>query len=249
MKMQNLKKVNISHVALHALFIPCDRPDLAKKVEPGVQDTVKIVTEMLSRDMDDSVVRIDDAIEMIGGNPKKMRKHINDAIRISCDEYVGNFGRPPIIPADSFIYIVAALAMKELGRFAENLDEYIVMTQISDFIDIGAIENEHDMSCYVMLNDYFIECLVAKERLPLTPFIRDPDRSYVTSRRVKKFFRKNGWYDNPEELWMMLRIDSTSTPTMSQITTSLLRLFKKLRKIELEVEEDYELHKAFDQKK
>ena len=247
MKIQNLKKVNISHVALHALFIPCDRIDLIKKVEPGVQDTVKIVTEMLSHDMNDSVIRINDAIEMIGGNPKKMRRNINAAIKVSYDDYDGKYGRPPIIPADQFVYIVAALAIKELGRFSDDLDDFVAMTYLSDFIDIGAIENEYDMSCYMLLMDYFIECLARNEQLSLTNFVKNTASPYATISRLKRFFKKNDWYDQPELLMAMFKIQNVS-PTPSTIAHALYRVLVKVREIEEEAAEEYELNKAFDQK-
>lgn len=228
MKIQNLEKVNISHVAMHALLIPCNRADLIKKVEPGVQDTVKIVTVMLSHDMDDSIIRVNDAVEMIGGNLRKMRKNIDDAIRISCEGYEGNFGRPEIIPADQFIYIVAALAIKELGRFADDVNEYTVMTRTADILDVGAIHSGYDMSCYVMMINYEINCLERDEQLSLTSFIKATNSPYATTARLKKFLKKNRWYDDEEELLSVLKIRQPA-PTPSTIAHALFRALRKMR--------------------
>ena len=240
MKIQDLKKVNIDHVTLHALLVPCDQPELFKKVRPGVQDTVRIVTAMLSHNLSDDVIRIDSAAEMVGGNVKKMRDNISDAIKISCDEYEGNFGRPPIIPVDQFVYLVVALSVQEFGRFTDDPNEYIVMSHLSDYLDIGAIQDEYDMRCYIFLIDYFIDCLTRNERLPLSQAIEMADSPYVTSQRLKKYLRKNGWFSDPDEVLELLKIKSAA-PTPTQVADSIFRsLKKKLKRLKKEAAEQAE---------
>ena len=248
MEARNLEKVNLSHVVLHALLIPCNRPDeLAKRIEPGVRDAVRIVTTMLSHGVDDDVVKISDAIEMTGGNVRNMRKHISNAIRISCEEYDGNFGRPPMIPVDQFIYIVTVLAIKDLGRFTDSLDEFTAMTQLIEFIDISAINDEYDMRCFIFLIDYFTKCLQENEKVSLSREIKNYNSRFVTKRRLKNFFRKNNWYEDFDGFKTLFGVTLSEAPTLTQITNPLFKVLKDAREVEKEMSETYSFSDQIDE--
>ncbi len=238
----NLKKVNIKHIVLHALLIPHNRQDLEKKVETAVQDTVKIVTAMLSRNMDSSVIRVNDAIKMIGGDTRKIRKRIDEAIRLGSDEFTYDddgvvqmsdacvvlrepiklFEKPPIIPVDNFIYIVVILCLQALSANIEDLDEAIVMNELSSFIDIGTVKSEYDMSCYCFLIDYFIECLRSDDDNSFMFYLQEYKSPYVTTKRMKSFLR--GSYDEKTKLDALLI--KCSNPSSAIIANSILRCLK-----------------------
>lgn len=236
---RHLKEINISHITLHALLIPCDRPDLAKKVEEGVRDTVRIVTAMLSHNMDDNVINTKDAAKMIGGDIKKMRAHIDAAIKVGCDEFNDDeVDCPPAIPADQLIYLVATLSIKEIGCLSDDLNERIVMTQLPDFLDIGAIRSASDMRCYLFLMDYLTECLSHDDLGNVMFRLEGSGDPYVTPQRMRNFIKNNYWYNDPEELLGMFMIHHTS-PKVPRVVKALFEVLTKAREVTVEMEEYY----------
>ena len=205
-----------------------------------------MVTEMLSQDMLPYAIRFADVAQLVGTNAKDAKSTIRNLLKLGQDYYDGTYGRPFLIEPERALYITATLVIQEYGRKSDNPIEYTVRYNISDFIDIGAIETAYDIANYVFLIDYFERCLHLG-KTSITKFMKDNCNNLVTQTRLKRFIEKNYWYDNPEG--NAFCNFSSLTPSIPEVTNKLYEIFVDIRKVEEEMREDWELNQAFDSKK
>lgn len=242
-----LRNINVRRLAKYVIFETSDiKPEIETKAQKGLRDIECVVTEMLSQDMLSHIIRFDDAAESVGICAKDARHNIRKAIKVGQKHYDGTYGRPCDIEPEQAIYLVAALVIQEYGRRTDNLSEYVVRNHIGDYLDMGAIKTEYDMSCYVLLIDYFERCL-EHGKVSITKFVNDHKSSLATSRRLNNFIKENSWYGDEDAVDETLGIYA-SQPKLSDVTNALLDEFKLIREKAEKEKEEYELNQACDNK-
>lgn len=245
MKHDLLSHINMTRLVKLVLFNTSDvAPDIETKASKGIRDIERIVVEMFSQEMLQYAIRLDDAAEIIGISPKETRRNIRKAIKIGQEFYDGTYGRPCDIEPEQAVYIVTALAIQEYGRKSDDISEYVVRKYISDYLDIGSITSEYDMSCYVFLIEYFEHCLTYG-KVSITKFLKTNANPFVTSRRLNNFMKRNDWYGDAEDVDRAIGL-YTAQPRLSDVTNALLNVFDTIRECELSVKEEYDLNHAFN---
>ena len=241
-----LRSINVTRFAKYVVFNTCDiSPEVDAKAQKGLDCLEKMVTEMLSQDVLPYAVRFSDVAQLVGTNTKDAKRTIRNLLKLGHECYDGTYGRPIVIEPERALYITTALVIQEYGRKSANPIEYTVRYNISDFIDIGAIENEYDMANYVFLIDYFERCLHLG-KISISKFMKDNCSNLVTQTRLKRFIEKNYWYGDPES--NVINNFSCLTPSVSEVANRLYKIFVDIQKIEEEMHEDWELNQAFDSK-
>jgi len=247
MKFNNeyLRSINIERFAKYAIFDSCDiDPTVLSKATKGIQITGRMVTEMLAHEVSDYATRFSDLADMLGVSEQEAKRMIRAAVKVGYDQYDGTYGHPIKLEPEQLIYIVAALTIQEYGRKTDNLDEYVVRRFLSDYVDIGAIESDHDMSCYAFLIDYFEYCL-GNEKVPITRYLKSFAGTKVTSKRLMSFFKRNFWYNDANAAEKVIGYACCS-PKLADITNSIYGALCSIRKLVQEEHEEYLLNKAFD---
>ena len=241
-----LRSINVTRFAKYVVFNTCDiTPEVEAKAQKGLSCLEKMVTEMLSQDMLPYAIRFADVAQLVGTNAKNARSTIRQLLKLGQDYYDGTYGRPVLIEPERAVYITTALVIQEYGRKSDNPIEYTVRYNISDFIDIGAIESAHDIANYVFLIDYFERCMHLG-KISISKFMKDNGNSLVTPTRLKRFIEKNYWYGNSES--NVIENFTCLTPSVSEVANRLYEIFVDIQKIEEEMHEDWELNQAFDSK-
>lgn len=241
-----LDHINVTRFVKYVAFNTCDiAPEVETKIQKGLSCFEKMITEMLSQDMLPYAIRFADVAQLVGTNEKDAKKQIRSVLKLGQEYYDGTYGRPIMIEPERALYITAALVIQEYGRKINDLDEFVVRYNISDFLDIGAIENEYDMACYAFLIDYFESCLSYNKKLPITKYLKENGNSFVTSTRLKRYLERNDWYGD-ENLTDEIGFPG-ATPRVSDVTSTLVDIFFKIREVEKEINEEWELDQAFKQ--
>ncbi|MBR1801935.1 hypothetical protein IJ768_01750 [Candidatus Saccharibacteria bacterium] len=241
----NLHHVNIRIQAIKVLFMSDNvAPENIKLAEQGIQDIEKLVTAILTQDVLPHAVAIDDAAEIAGGNPRKMRRNIREAIKAGQEHYDGTYGRPMITNVDNLVYLVTALTIRESGRKSDDINIFVVRTELFDFINPETIETAYDMSCYAFLVEYF-ENALDFEKKPLMKFLQDYNNKFVTKTRIIRLFEKQEWYFDAAQCKALLKIDSEQ-PKLLDVTKEFYKKLLDIKKVEQEIAEDYELNQTFD---
>jgi hypothetical protein len=241
-----LDHINITRFAKYVAFNTCDiAPEAETKIQKGMSCLEKMITEMLSQDVLPYAIRFGDVAQLVGTNEKDAKRLIRGVLKLGQESYDGTYGRPATITPEHALYITTALIIQEYGRKINDLDEFVVRYNISDFLDIGAIETEYDMACYAFLIDYFESCLKYNKKLPLLKYLKENGNSFVTSTRLKRYFERNDWYG---DLNLTAEIGfPAATPKVSDVTSTLVDIFFKIREVEKEINEEWELDQAFKQ--
>jgi hypothetical protein len=191
--------------------------------------------------MSSSVVRVNDAIKMIGGDTRKIRKCIDEAIKLGSEEFtyeddsvvkmsesciifrepIKIVGKPPVITVDNYIYIVVALCLQALCKYASDLEETTVMNELPSWISVETIKTEYDMSCYCFLIDYFTECLRSGDDGYFMFYLQEYNSPYVTTKRMKAFLRNN--FDQQGLQGLLIKC---SNPSSAIIANAILNCLK-----------------------
>ena len=245
MKTTNLEHVNIGRLATLVIFEDYDvRPDIEPKVKKGIHDTEVLVAEMLSQDALPHIIRINDAAEMLGVSGKEMKKEIKHAMKIAYENSGAKYWRPVEISPEQIVYLTMGLTITQAGRFAEDIDEMVVRTNIWEFFDVFAIEDEYDISCFIFLIDYLETCLKLGKK-SITKFLKEHSSKFVTNTRIMNYLRKNDWYGYIDRVRDRFGVESSS-PKLGELMDAAYERMLAIKESEEAANEEFEIDKAFD---
>ena len=244
----DLTHVDIQTQAIKALFrADSVAPEIVKKAEPGLRVIEKFVSTVLAQEVLPHAVAFDDVVEIMGGNPRKVRHDIREAIKVGQEFYDGTYGRPDIDSPDHIVYVVTAMVIRETGRKNRDINTYISRVYMPKFINLRRIKSPYDLSCYAFLVDYFEHALYFG-RKPITKSLKDHSGKYLTSRRIMNLLERQDWYGDFDKVKGKLGIGAYS-PKLSEFTNAVFEILLKEKGEELRRAERYELDKAFDNSK
>ena len=245
-KTEILDSINVNRFAKYIVFNTCDiAPELITKARKGLSFMEKIVTGMIEQELLTHALRLEDAAEIVGISKSDAKRCIRHTLKLGQDFYDGTYGRPETITPEHAVYVTLALVLREYGRKSEDLVEYIVLYELDEYLDISIIQNEYDMACVVFLAEYFEYCL-RYGKTSISKFLADNSNNFVSSKRLMNYIKKNDWYGTACALEKGFE---SSTPKLSEVTSVLLDRLQEDLEAEKQRHDEYELNKAFDEKK
>ena len=246
MRIDHLEHIDIKTQAVKTIFGAESVPEEnVKKAREGIDDVVKLVTAILAQDVLPHAAKIEDVADITGGDARKMRRNIRNAIKVGRDLYDGTYGRPEIQDADHLVYVVTVLAIRENGRKSADVNRFVAQALLTKFFDVMLIENAYDLMCYALLSTYF-EDVLDHGKKPFSRYLDDWGSKFTTRKRLTDLISKQEWFNNINLLRNM-NID-TFGPSITQVTNGILIHLERLRNKERTKAEEWELDHLFDEK-
>ena len=229
-------KIDLTHVSVMKIVKPCVFqtrfvPDeILKPADRGLHDIELAVVTLISHELNDYCLRIDDVCDLFGGKPNVMRREVRELISLAHDFYPGKFDPPAIIAPDKMIYGITAIVIAEASRLNDDIDQYVVRTKMDSLFDIAAIDNVYDFACYRSLMEYFEYCL-SFGKSSICDFIKRCGGTLVTKHRMMTFLKKNIWYNNQLEFQSRFGEEYLPEATLSDITNVAYKKFVELKRV------------------
>lgn len=197
MKFKNFEKLNVRYYLINIIFQRKPSPEVLKKAKPGLDVLEKAIKIAFKNDVEAEFIDIHRITKELKVSENLFGRDIIALQLLANKTYDGFFDPPKVVNVETLLFTLIAIMLAEWGRTAEGLEEYTVYTNMDKFFSLEAIDNKEDMLIWLLLTDYFVDCLKNSSKQPISQFLKlHPASKNLTCHKITAFMKKNVWYRN-----------------------------------------------------